>query len=53
MAEVIEKIQLTDTQKKRQRQRSVAIAVVLGLLVVLFYAVTIVKMGPEVLNRPM
>ena len=53
MNEIVEKIQLTDVQKKRQRHRSVAIAVVLGLLVVMFYAVTIVKMGPGIMNRPL
>jgi hypothetical protein len=44
---------LTPEQKRRQRARSVAIAVALGALVVLFYAITIVKLGPGVLNRPM
>ena len=38
---------------KSRRQRNVAIGVAIGLLVVLFYAVTIVKMGPGVLNRPL
>lgn len=46
-------IKLTDEQKKRRRSRSIAIALALAGLVVLFYVVTIVKMGPEVLNRPM
>ena len=45
-------IVLTDTQKKRQRERSIAIAWALGILVVLFFAVTLVK-GPGVLVRPM
>ena len=53
MPQIIERIRLTDDQKKRQRSRSVAIAIALGLLVVMFYAITIVKMGPEVLNRAM
>lgn len=44
---------LTPEQKRRQRARSVAIALALGTLVVLFYAVTIVKLGPGVLNRPL
>lgn len=44
---------LTPDQKRRQRARSVAIAVVLGALCVLFYAVTIVKLGPAVLIRPL
>jgi hypothetical protein len=44
-------IVLTEAQKKSRRQRSVAIALALGILVVLFFAVTIVK-GPAVLVRP-
>ena len=36
---------------KRQRLRSIAIAVGLGVLVVLFYAATIVHLGGNVLNR--
>ena len=46
-------IKLTEEQKKRRRSRSIAIALALAGLVVLFYVVTIVKMGPEVLNRAM
>ena len=45
-------IVLTEAQKRAQRQRSIAIAVSLGILVVLFYIVTLVK-GPGVLNRPL
>jgi hypothetical protein len=43
---------LTEAQKKSRRQRSIAIALALGVLVVLFFAVTLVK-GPAVLMRPM
>jgi hypothetical protein len=43
---------LTEAQKKSRRQRSIAIALALGVLVVLFFAVTLVK-GPAVLVRPM
>jgi hypothetical protein len=46
-------IVLTEEQKRRQRARSVAIALALGALVVLFYVITIVKLGPNVLARPM
>lgn len=46
-----EGIVLTEKQKRSRRQRSIAIAVVLGLLVVLFFAVTLVR-GPAVLVRP-
>jgi hypothetical protein len=45
-------IVLTPEQKQRQRARSIAIAVALGVLVAIFYAVTLVK-GPGVLTRPM
>ena len=47
-----EGIVLTDAQKKSRRQRSIAIALALGVLVVLFFAVTLVK-GPAVLVRPL
>ena len=46
-------IVLTEEQKRRRRARSIAIAVVLGALVLLFYVVTIVKLGPGVLRRPL
>jgi hypothetical protein len=45
-------IVLTEEQKRRRRARSVAIAVSLGILVVLFYLVTLVK-GPGMLQRPL
>jgi len=48
-----EGIVLTEEQKRRRRARSVAIALTLGALVVLFYVVTIVKLGPAVFNRPL
>lgn len=44
---------LTPAQAKRRRNRSVAIGVALALLVLLFYVVTIAKLGPQVLNRPL
>ena len=45
-------IVLTEAQKKARRARSIAIALSLGALVILFYAITLVK-GPGVLNRPL
>jgi hypothetical protein len=45
-------IVLTEEQKRRRRARSIAIALALGALVLLFYIVTIVKLGPGVLSRP-
>jgi hypothetical protein len=44
-------IVLTEAQLKSRRHRSIAIALALGVLVVLFFAVTLVK-GPAVLVRP-
>ena len=35
----------------RQRKRSVAIALALGALAILFYAVTIVRLGPNAIRR--
>ena len=46
-------IVLTEEQRKRRRARSIAIGLALGALVLLFYAVTIVKLGPGILRRPM
>jgi hypothetical protein len=46
-------VRLTREQLRRRRLRSVAIAVTLGCLVALFYLVTIVKLGSNVLNRPL
>jgi hypothetical protein len=44
---------LTEEQKRRRRSRSVALGLVLGVLVVLFYVVTVFKMGGNVANRPL
>ena len=43
---------LTEEQRRARRSRSIALAWILGALVVLFYIVTLVK-GPGVLNRPL
>jgi hypothetical protein len=47
-----EPIELTEEQRRSRRSRSIAIAVILCVLVVLFYVITLVK-GPAVLNRPL
>jgi hypothetical protein len=44
---------LSEKQAKRRRSRSIAIALVLAALVVLFYVVTLVKLGPGVMDRPL
>ncbi len=46
-------IVLTEEQKRQRRNRSVALALILGALVLLVYVVTVVKLGPGVLQRPM
>jgi hypothetical protein len=35
----------------RRRKRSIAIGLALGALVIIFYVLTIVKMGPAVFDR--
>jgi hypothetical protein len=40
-------------RQRRQRMRSVAIAWILAALAVLFFIVTIVRLGGNVANRPM
>ena len=44
---------LSEAETRRRRARSIAIGLALGFLVLLFYAVTIAKLGPGVLQRPM
>jgi len=47
-----EQIELTEAQLKSRRHRNIAIALICGGLVVLFYVITIVKIGPSILSRP-
>ncbi|MGY2052344.1 hypothetical protein [Methylobacterium sp. JK268] len=44
---------LTPEEARRRRKRSVAIALTLAALVAIFYVLTIAKLGPQVLNRPL
>ena len=44
---------LSPEDARRRRARSIAIALALGFMVLLFYVVTIAKLGPQVLNRPL
>lgn len=46
-----EGVVLNDKQKKAQRMRSIAIALLLGVLVITFYLVTVLKFGSQILNR--
>lgn len=48
MAELVDK----DAElAARRRRRSIALALALGALVLIFYVLTIVKMGPAVFER--
>lgn len=40
-----------EVRRKRQRRNSIALGIVLAVLAALFYALTIVKMGPNVFQR--
>ena len=40
-----------DALKARNRKRSIALAIALGAIAVVFYAMTIVKMGPGLFDR--
>ena len=46
-------IVLTPEQKKSRRARNIAIGLAVTFFCVLFYAVTVVKLGPAVLNKGM
>ena len=46
-------MELDEQQKKRQRKRSIAIALSLAGLAVLFFIVTLVRLGSNVANRPL
>ncbi len=45
--------QLSEEQLKRRRMRSIAIAWILAVLVAIFFAVTVVRLGGNVMNRPL
>jgi hypothetical protein len=53
VTEKTEGVRLTPEQVRRRKARSVAIAVSLAVLVGLFYAVTIAKLGANILDRPL
>jgi hypothetical protein len=46
-------IRLTEQQLRARRNRSIAIALALGAFVVVIFLVTLVKLGGNVLTRPM
>jgi hypothetical protein len=42
-----------DEWRRRRRTRSIGIAIALGALVAIFYIATIVRLGSNVMNRPL
>jgi hypothetical protein len=42
-----------DERRRRRRTRSIGIAIALGALVAIFYIATIVRLGSNVMNRPL
>lgn len=48
----LETVELTDRQKRARRKRNVAIGLSLFVMVAIFYAATIVKFGPRLMDRP-
>jgi hypothetical protein len=40
-------------RERRRRMRSIGIALALGALVVIFYIATMVRLGGNVMNRPL
>ncbi|MGH1406209.1 MAG: hypothetical protein ACRBBJ_06590 [Rhodomicrobiaceae bacterium] len=44
---------MTEEEQKKRKRRSLAIALVLLAFVVLFYAITIIRLGENVVNRPL
>lgn len=53
MTEQNSSYRLTAEEQKRRRRRSVALGLTLGILCLLLFAITIAKLGPQVLNRPL
>ncbi len=47
-----DRIVLSPEALKSRRQRNIAIGVAVGFFALLFYVVTIAKVGPNILSRP-
>ncbi|WP_175493909.1 hypothetical protein [Microvirga guangxiensis] len=43
----------TPEEQLRRKRRSRALGLTLGILCLILFAITIAKLGPQVLNRPM
>ena len=49
----LEKVQLTEKQAKARKGRSLALGILLAAFVVIVYAITVVKIGPDIASRGM
>jgi hypothetical protein len=49
-ARISDRVVLTPVQARNRRLRNIAIGLSVGLLAILFYAITIVKLGPGILR---
>ncbi len=47
-----DRITLTPAQMKSRKARNIAIGIAVGFFALIFYAVTIVKLGPGILRPP-
>lgn len=46
-------MRMTEEEKKKRRRRSIAIALMLVAFALLFYAITIFRLGGHVFDRPL
>ncbi len=53
MKDRIDYVRLTPEEQKRRRRRSVALALTLAAFCILLFAITLAKLGPGVLQRPL
>jgi hypothetical protein len=48
-----DKTEIKKAEQKKRNKRSIAIALMLVAFAVLFYAITIIRLGGNVFNRPL
>jgi hypothetical protein len=53
MSAMIETVKPTEAELKARRNRSIAIALALAAFVIIVYVVSIVRMGPAILDKAM
>ncbi len=47
----LETVQLSEKQAKARKGRSLALGILLAAFVVIVYAITVVKIGPDIVSR--